>query len=138
MTSDFWVGRQVKLHLILLNTLMQYLMRVGRQVKNDQKTSDVIHECSLIHKQTMKKSTNLEKRSPNCQQAKTNVTRQNLENMHLCAVSLVYYKSIDTCALFIVCSLILEAQSMKKSKVKHKIHTYYVVKKSKIYYETQK
>ena len=24
---------------------------------------------------------------------------------------------------------ILEAQSMKKSKVKHKIHTYYVVKK---------
>ena len=25
--------------------------------------------------------------------------------------------------------VILEAQSMKKSKVKHKIHTYYVVKK---------
>ena len=36
MTSDFWVGSQVK-----------HLMRVGRQVKNAQKTSDVIYECSL-------------------------------------------------------------------------------------------
>ena len=135
MTSDFWVGRQVKLHLILLNTLMQYLMRVGRQVKNDQKTSDVIHECSLIHKQTMKKSTNLEKRSPNCQQAKTNVTRQDLENMHLCAVSCILQVNRHLCIVYCMVQanrsfniLILEAQSMKNSKVKHQIHTYYVAK----------
>ena len=51
MTSDFWVGRQVKPHLILLNKhtyVVKYLMRVGRQVKNARKTSDVIYECSLI------------------------------------------------------------------------------------------
>ena len=50
MTSDILVGRQVKLHLILLHMqayVVKYLMRVGRQVKNFQKTSDVIYECSL-------------------------------------------------------------------------------------------
>ena len=42
------VLRQVKLDLILLKKgyVVKYLIRVGRQVKNGPKTSDVICECS--------------------------------------------------------------------------------------------
>ena len=47
MTSDFQVSEQVKLHRILLNRLCSKVsVRVGRQVKNAKKTSDVICECS--------------------------------------------------------------------------------------------
>ena len=80
-----------------------------------------------------------------CQQAKTDVTRQDLENIYLCALSLVYYKWIDTCALFIVwykpidhsISWFLKHKVWRNQKWNTKyisnssISTYYVVKKKR-------
>ena len=49
-TSDFQVGRQVgqaESDFTKQAYVVKYLIRVGRQVKNAPKTSDVICECSL-------------------------------------------------------------------------------------------
>ena len=75
MTSDFQVGRylgQAASGFTKQAYVVKYLIRVGRQVKNTQKTSDVICECFPIYSQlqaTKKKmhTMNLkfiEKRSP--------------------------------------------------------------------------